>query len=154
MSIEADLITYLNSSTAITAYVGTRIFADKRPQRTSTGSTDLGALPNITVHTISGGEEDHLTGAAPHGIPRVQLSIWAQTRIIANDIREALRQRLQGFPQAQQHSGVWGSTTIVGSVVFQSGPFLYEDDDVGGSMGIAHQPVDLLIWFKQPVPTT
>lgn len=154
MSIEFDLITYLNSVSGVTTLVGNRISTDKLPQAKTTSSTDVGALPAITVHTITGGEDTHLTGAAPHSIPRVQLSVWARGRVKASQVRESLRNALHGFPQAQGHSGVWATTTIVGSVVFESGPFLYEEDKVGGDQGTYHQPIDLTIWFKQPVPST
>lgn len=157
MSIETDLRTYLLSRNGVTTYVATKIFTDKRPQKranATTSTTELHTLPAITIHSISGGEEHHLTGAPPHGIPRVQVSVWAGTRVEALNVREALRNALQGYPQAQSASGVWGSTTIVGSVVFESGPALYENDEGGGDQGTYHQPIDLTIWFQQPSPTT
>lgn len=154
MSIETDLITYLNTVGAVTTLVGNRISMDAVPQARTTSTTDVGALPAITVHTISGGEGHHLTGAAPHGIPRVQLSVIAKTRVSALAVREALRNALQGFPQAQNHTGVWGTTTTVGSVVFESGPSFYDSDKSGGDQGTCSQPIDLTIWFKQPIPST
>lgn len=140
MSIETDLITYLNSIGSVTTYVGDRISTDKRDQGDP--------LPAISVHTIDGGEEHTLTAGAGFAKPRIQLSVWAETRVTALGIREALRNVLQGY------SGTWGTTTRVGSVVFKSGPFLKETDEVGGDAGTYHQPIDLQIYYQQPVPTT
>lgn len=141
MSIEADLISYLIGINSVTTHVGQRVTPDKRKQGETT-------LPAVTVHTITGGEQHHLTGGAGYAIPRVQLSVWGATRLSCSTVREALRNVLQGF------SGTWGSTTTVGSVTFESGPFLYEEDQVGGDAGTYHQPIDLTIYYKQPVPST
>lgn len=139
--IETDLISYLLSLNSVTTHVGQRITPDKRNQKDKT-------LPAITVHAIVGGEQHHLAGGAGYAIPRVQVSVWGASRLSCVTVREALRNALQGF------SGTWGTTTSVGSVVFESGPFLFEEDLAGGDAGTYHQPIDLTIYYQQPVPST
>jgi len=136
MSVETDLIEYLETVTAVTTYVSDRIYCDKRDQGD--------ALPAITIHTLFGGEQHHLTGAAGYATPRIQLSVWSANRPEALNIREALRGALQGY------SGTWGSTTTIGGVQFESGPFMYEPDETGGDQGTYHQPIDLTIHYQQP----
>jgi hypothetical protein len=140
MSIESDLITYLYASTALAAYT-TEIELGKNSQAV-TGN-------RISVHTIDGGEEHHLTGGAGFAKARVQLSIWAPLPVSAVEMREVLRNRLQGKGQITM-----GTTTIVKSVQFESGPFLYEEDESGGDAGTYHQPVDLIIYYGQTVPAS
>lgn len=141
MSIETDLISYLNASTALTAYTSGRIELVKSRQAET--------LPRITIHTIEGGEEHTLTAGAGFAKPRIQVSIWSDDPVETVAIRDVLRNRLQGKGQITM-----GTTTIVKSVQFESGPFLYEEDPSGGDAGTYHQPVDLIIYYGQTVPAS
>lgn len=141
MSIETDLISYLNASTALTAYTSARIELGKSRQ----GET----LPRLSVHTIDGGEQHHLSGGTGFATPRIQISIWGDDPVETVAIRDVLRDRLQGKGQITM-----GTTTIVKSVQFVSGPFLYEEDPSGGDAGTYHQPVDLIIYYGQTVPAS
>ena len=139
MSIEADLVTFLKATGSVTTYVGSRVYTDKR--------TQSAGLPAITIHTIGGGEVHTLASGAGLAQPTIQLSVWDDDRVGCIAVREALRNLLQGY------AGTWGSTTRIGGVQFQSGPFLFETDEVGGDAGTYHQPIDLTIWYGQTVPT-
>lgn len=141
MSIETDLIAYLNASTALTAYTSNRIELGKSRQGE--------ALPRLSIHTLDGGEQHHLTAGSGFATPRIQISIWSDDPVEAVEIREVLRGRLQGKGQITM-----GSTTVVKSVQFESGPFLYEEDQSGGDSGTYHQPVDVIIYYSQTVPAS
>lgn len=141
MSIEADLLTYLNASTALTAYTSNRIEIGKSRQAET--------LSRLTIQQIDGGEQHHLTGASGFAIPRIQVSVYSDDPVETLAIREVLRERLQG-----KGNITMGTTTIVKSVQFESGPFLYEEDPSGGDAGTYHQPIDLIIYYGQTVPAS
>lgn len=140
MSIETDLISYLYASTVLATYTS-EIELGKNAQKV-TGT-------RISVHTIDGGEEHTLTSGAGFAKPRIQVSIWSRDPVETVAIREVLRNRLQG------KGGItMGTTTIVKSIQFESGPFLYEEDPSGGDAGTYHQPIDLIIYYGQTVPAS
>lgn len=141
MSIETDLISYLNASTALTAYTSNRIELGKNRQSET--------LPRLSVQTIDGGEEHTLTAGAGFAKPRIQVSIYSNDPVQAVDIREVLRNRLQGKGQITM-----GTSTVVKSIQFESGPFLYDHDPSGGDAGTYHQPIDLIMYYGQTVPAS
>lgn len=107
--IEAGLISYLLSVTAVTDLVGQRI----KPVKLDPN----GALPGITVNRITTSPVFRQEGATTEFKTRFQLDIWATSYSSAKTVAEELRGALDGF------SGTMGATRV------DSVMFLDETDD-------------------------
>lgn len=75
--------TYLLTVSDITDLVSTRIYTDVLPQNTT--------LPAITYEKISTRHDHELSNFAGLAHTRIQFSCFAATRLIANQVAEAIR---------------------------------------------------------------
>lgn len=83
--------------------VGTRAFPVVLPQ-----SADL---PAITYARTTGAYDHNLKGSSGVAIPTFELDCWAPTYEQADQIAEAVRQKMQGF------SGTMGSVTVTSVIL-------------------------------------
>ena len=92
--------THLSGTAGITALVGKRVYANTLPQECS--------YPAITFSQISG--ERVITmgtvGGSGVGLPRIQVTCWAETYGGAHALADAVRITTDGF------SGSFGGTTV------------------------------------------
>ncbi len=107
MSMEEDVVMYLQRIPAIAELVGTRVTIDYRPQDTND--------PAIVVMRIDGGHEHMLTGSAGWARPMFHVMAFADSAVKANKLRDRMRTALNGF------SGVVGETNF--------GAILIDDED-------------------------
>lgn len=82
MSAVADLGTYLLANSGVATLIGTRLYANKLDQ----GET----LPAVTLQVISQTHAQHLKGISAAGTTRIQLDVFAETRLAADAVAEAI----------------------------------------------------------------
>jgi len=78
MTIEISLFDVLSGDAAIAALVGTRIFPGLMPAATT--------MPAIVWQRIAGHDESALSGHSGLENARVQVSVWAKTRLAARTL--------------------------------------------------------------------
>lgn len=141
MSIATDLVAYLLAQSSITTLVGTRIWGGQRREQGS-------ALPAITVHVISAGQEVNLTARGGTAFPRIQIDVWGATYATADAVKEAIRLKLQGF------SGTMGSSTVT-TVLYEGSLDLFEKpvDGSDASGSVEHMALNYRIRHRQTKPT-
>lgn len=87
---------FLLADSAVSAAVGgSRIYPGKMPQ----GQTS----PSLVYSEISGVGDHHMQGPSGLARPRIQITAWAQTADLANDLYLKVKERLDGY------QGVMGS---------------------------------------------
>lgn len=92
MSIEAALRDHLSTYPALVALVGSRVHPLQLPQDSE--------LPAVTYTRISTQPLTHRSNRKPtYGRPRFQLDAWAETSVIASQVREAIREAMGDFAQ-------------------------------------------------------
>ncbi len=107
MSYQSDTYTALTGSSAITALVSTRIYAD-----VADGSA---APPYLVYQFISAGGETTHDGERDTEFPLIQLTAWATSKASAIAIADAVRTLLEGNTIAGdsessfQHSNRFGT---------------------------------------------
>jgi hypothetical protein len=87
VSAAYDLRTYLLADTAVAAAIGARMYADALPQAAT--------LPAVVYQVISRTHVQHLKGITTAGTVRVQLDCYADTRLTADAVAEAIVGRLR-----------------------------------------------------------
>lgn len=89
MSVRAALRTYLLADAAVTAQLGTRLYADRAPQDT--------ALP-YAVMTENGAEDAHtLAGTINLPESRIEIACWAATPEAAQTAASAVHARIKNI---------------------------------------------------------
>lgn len=130
--------TYLAAQAAVSSLVGTRIYPDALPQDAT--------RPALVFTVISSVGEHHLTAAA--GIARaiVQIDCYADTRLAANALSEAVRGEMQGY------RGAMGSE-YVQCCHLQNRIYDYDTPEHGSDQGLYRVIMEWLIWHTESVPT-
>ncbi len=120
-SLHGAIRTLLYNDTAVRAIVDSRIYPLKKPLEAT--------LPALTIHKISG-PRDHVTG---HGTPRYQVSCWAESFSLVQDLSEAVISGLE------RYKGV-ASGNHIKQIVYVNSLDAIEDET-----GLFHVPVDFKI---------
>jgi len=145
MSLQTDIRRLLLSKSAITSLVGNRVFPSYVPQKNA-------AWPCITYTIVSNNSAHHLQGGAGYAERRLQVDVYAKTEESRDNVVEALRNQLQGFPAAGT-SGTIGAGTVVTSIVYKGSRDLYESDQEKGDVGYFRNSTDYWIRFQESAPT-
>lgn len=111
MSYQSDTYTALTGSSAITALVSTRIYAD-----VADGSA---APPYLVYQFISAGGETAHDGERDTEFPLIQLTAWATSKASAIAIADAVRTLLEGNTIAGESASSFQHSNRFGT---------YEDD--------------------------
>jgi hypothetical protein len=98
MSVDSDLKARLVADGTINGLISGRVYPDILPQ----GPT----YPALTYFRVSGPRLYHLRGASGRSTPRYQIDCWAETRLGARVLAEAVRASLSGF------HGFMGTTKV------------------------------------------
>lgn len=133
--IEADFYSYLKDQTDITTLVGTRIYPDTAPEKC--------AYPFLIYSKTDTARELHLRGATGVCVARIQVDVFASSRMICETVIEKIRLRFNGF------QGNWG-TTFIHQVRMDSESVGW-DLESGKDTGIHTGSVDLVIVFTESV---
>ena len=144
MAIESDIVTYLLAQSPLTAVIGTRLHAMKRPQKATATST---AYPSITFQRVGGTHEHHLTAAQGYAELRMQFDIWSLSYLTCASVAELLRAELSGYGP-----GTMGSSTVH-SVKLESQIDFYEAPEVADEVGIYRRMQEYEFGFSETVPT-
>jgi len=145
MSLQTDIRRLLLSKSAITSLVGNRVFPSYVPQKNA-------AWPCITYTVVSNNSAHHLQGGAGFAERRLQIDVYAKTEESRDNVVEALRNQLQGFPAAGT-SGTIGAGTVVTSIVYKGSRDLYESDQEKADVGYFRNSTDYWIRFQESAPT-
>jgi len=128
MSLETDMVAYLNSKTEITDLVGDRIMPWPQDQNP--------LFPLLTYFRVTGSVVNSLTsGSSGLLFTEFQFDCWSKRRIETWDLAEALKGVLLGF------KGTMG-TTPVGPVLFEDERDMYEGEDE-----VARRMLRLGFWY-------
>ena len=132
MLIEQAIKTELESTTALTALIGERIYYVKAPQDVET--------PYIVFFKVTGPREHSHDGASGLAHPRFQFSVFSTTYYEAKQIAEQLQAALQAF------SGTMGTGTgvHVGACFYEDENDLYEVESK-----LYHIAVDYTFWHTE-----
>ena len=139
MTIETAFFSFLSNEATITAHVGTRIYPLLAP--------DTPTYPHI-VFTVFGEGHDHsFAGATGLVDLTMQVDIWAKTVTKRDAIKEALRNKLDGF------TGPMGVENLsIRNCTLQNREQFFEKDTEGGGT-FYRTAMDFLIWHFEPLPT-
>lgn len=122
MAVESDMATYLKAQAAVSAIIGTRIYATRAPQNTSqTAKTQA----RIVYKLLPGSRRFyHSTGTS--GLVEATIQFWmtATTMSAARTLYDAVQGKIDAF------RGTWGTTTI--KSCFLSPPFDASGDPTQG----------------------
>lgn len=142
VSVEIGLKTYVLNSTPVAAIIGDRMAADFQSQPT--------VRPYVVYTRIANDPQHHLGGFSGLAFTRFQLDLFADTPLALFSLREALRNRLDGFR---------GTVTVgIDSIVFHCIELL-DEQAVGetpndGSDQAPHRfRMDFRISALEPIPT-
>lgn len=109
------LYTILAADSDVTDLVSTRIYPDQAPQKATS--------PYVVFQLISGEHLESHQGGSQLVFRRFQFDGWAGTRLLAEQIREAIRLSLQGFSQG---SPVFG--TVIQAILADNEGGGYDDE--------------------------
>lgn len=132
MSIEADMVTYILTRTAITDIIGTstaaRIYYQKMPQTAT--------LPAIVYNRISSPRSRTHDGDSNLSKPRIQYSIWAETPDAVMALADAFEDEFKSF------SGTAGSSIVYATIVENRLSLIDPESKY------YHIPIDLMIQYN------
>lgn len=119
MALETSLFALLNSTSAVTALISTRVFG---------GSLTVGcAYPAVVMQVISTVGVDSASGSGKFRFKRVQFDVYANTYEVALQVSDALRAALTGA----QNTTLAGGVYVQGILVAQDRDMPYEQGDGG-----------------------
>jgi hypothetical protein len=130
MTMVTDLVQYINTISAVTTLVSTRVYPDILPQSPT--------LPAITYSQVSAVRVRDLTGPAGKSRHRISIHCWATTHAGARAVADALRQGIDGFQG-------WWQDTFVGSVTLENEFDLHEEEAGLVNVGIYRVVQDYII---------
>jgi hypothetical protein len=130
MTMLTDLVQKLNTFTAVTTLVSTRVYPEPLPQAPT--------LPALTYNQVSAVRVRDLTGPAGKSRHRVSISCWATTYAGARALADAVRQSIDGF------QGTWQDTQV-GSVTLDNEFDLFEEGAGRPEVGIHRVVQDYII---------
>jgi len=136
--LKADLITYLNSKSAITDLVVDRIAWDRIEQGT--------AFPWIVLEQISNDDIAHLLAATGKAVKRIQINVYGTTSLSVANVADAIRTALHGF------RGTMGAGHI-SSCFLDDERIVTEDSTTGKDQSIHGDQQDYLIGHTVTIPT-
>lgn len=142
MTLLEALAVYLNSKSAITDEVGSRIYRGKRPQGTS--------LPCIVYSKASNLDQLYQTGTSTLAWTRIQIECIAEKPDTAETIRDAVRD------VCQRYSGTITSGEETVTVVLVMVENDYEDTDEpkdASDTATFYAICDLYVWWRPVAPT-
>jgi len=139
MSIKSELYTYLTNSTPLAALVSNRIY----PQTAPTSA----ALPYIVYSRIDGAHLHCFGGAAGIATARFQFMAWSSTSDNAEEIGEALRNRMDGLGNT-----TWGAFSIL-TVFLENEVDQITTPEHGEEQGVFAGLQDYLISYRESVPS-
>ncbi len=139
MPIGPGLTTYLQTKSAITNVVDSRIYLVRPPQ----GS---GSFPCITYQTISSRSTYSHGGDNQLRIERVQINCFARTFKAAKDLAELVRLSLSGY------AGLMGTTTVQSCFLENERDVPYDSPDTT-SQDVLCTQVDYSISYTEAAPT-
>jgi len=137
MAFESGLVTYLETVTALTNIVSTRIYPLIAPQ----GSI----YPYLIYLKASGSTEHHMTSASDLRLDTYQFDCYG-TYTQVKSVEDALRGALDGY------RGAAGTETIR-VCHLQSVRDSHEPDRIGSATGNFRVSLDFLIGYVEDVPT-
>ncbi len=140
----SDIITYLESKTTITAYVGTsdhRIYVSRRPQ----GDT----LPSIVVDFISSDHIHHINGAGGLVQSSIQITSYSTSSLEAEQMGDAVRLVFDGWDSGD---GSMGSLKVRG-VELVSDTLVYNAPIDSSDAGTYSWEMDFDIWHPETIPS-
>lgn len=138
MDIEFALGAYLAGRSAITAIVGSKIYADKAPQGI--------AAPYIRYEQVGGEKYYHSLGASTLAEADIRITVKAKSYVKAKELFEVLRNYLDGF------AGSW-STVSIDSAFLGTPRNISEPDRAGGDASDCAVVANLVVRYTQPAPT-
>lgn len=145
MSLSTDIRRLLLSKSAITSLVGTRVRPHKVPQNKN-------EYPCLSYAIVSNNSAHTLAGGAGFAERRLQIDVYAISETSRDEVVEAVRDQLQGFPPAGT-SGTIGNGTVVTSIVYKNSRDVYEPDQLGGDVGHYRSIMDFWIRFQEAAPS-
>lgn len=129
---------YLQSKTAVTNIVGTRIYPDAAPQSA--------VMPYLIISEVSGRDEAHMSAGANLGEGRWQFTGYCTDSVTRHALRRAIRGSLHGF------RGTMGAASI--QRCHQDGRFqAWEAPRDAGQVGRLFFADDYIITYTDTVPT-
>ncbi|WP_254509887.1 tail completion protein gp17 [Anatilimnocola floriformis] len=134
--IRSSLRQYL--ATNLANLVGSRIFPLVLPQSA--------ARPAITYARTTGGHDHNLKQATGSAIPVFELDCWADSYEAADQLAEAVRQKMQGF------SGTMGSVSVR-AVILDDEVDAFEVPSDGSDNGIYRISLKYRIRYDESIPT-
>lgn len=88
MSIEQGLVAHLLADAGVSGIVGTRVYAELRPQKS--------VLPAIVYTRVGSTHENTLDGPSPFVTVRMQVDCWSSTYGGSKTLADAVRVALNG----------------------------------------------------------
>lgn len=142
----SELITYLESKTTITDYVGSgsepsRIYVARRPQGD--------ALPAMVIEYTGSEHVRHLTGAAGLAEASLQITSYSTSSLEAEQMGDAVRLVLDGY---DSETGAMGSLSVR-KVELMSDDLRYNDPVDASDVGIYSLEQDFSLWYSETVPS-
>jgi hypothetical protein len=137
--LEPALHSYLSGKTAITALVGSQIFANHLPPRWN-------KQPAISFHRASTEHEHDIAGAVGCARVRMQIDCWSILYEEALEISEAVRTSLQGY-RGMIGSVEATSCTLLNTAVLPEPPAKADD------AWIYHVALDFLMIHRESRPS-
>src|SRR5262245_56770647 len=130
MTMLQDFVATINTISAVTTLVSTRVYPEPLPQNST--------LPALTYNQISAVRVRDFTGPACKSRHRISVSCWGSTYASARAVADALRQNIDGFQG-------WWRDTFVGSVDLSNEFDLHEEFAGPVDVGIYRVVQDYII---------
>jgi hypothetical protein len=131
MTMLTDLVQYINTVSAVTSLVSTRVYPGVLPQAAS--------LPAITYSQVSAVRVRQLNrGPAGKSRHRVTINCWGSTYAQARSVATAVRQSIDGFQG-------WWQDTYVGHVTLDNEFDLHDEETGPVSVGLYRIVQDYII---------
>ena len=134
---KGQIYTYMQSKSAITDIVGTRIFPNRMREGVS--------LPAIVLTTISNTHERHLGGGAGEAVATLQIDCWADTEAEVGTLANVLRDEFDTF------EGLIGSMRV-GECLLVNERDGYQTAVDGSDRGSFRVSQDYRIWYSETIP--
>lgn len=132
MSVESQIQTQLEATSALTNLVGTRIYRYQRPR--------ADALPAVTFQRIETEVVNHATGATETHWCRVQVDSWADDMDTARSVADAVATALSGWSNS-------GGSPSISMSHLQSDIDMTEPPDHGDDVMLYHVSQDYMLSY-------
>lgn len=140
MGIETAFFSYVTSKAALTALVGTRVYASVAPSSV--------IYPYVTFRIISDVPEHDMSGAVGLTEVILQVDAWAREVAERQSISETLRLILDGFV------GLMGTENLdIRYCMLENRNSFEEPDKQGKNLPVHRASLDFSIWHVESLPT-